>query len=238
MNTSTPRLITPDCQPEFPCWLWAADAKYPHWYRYPAKEFLWRRDYTHWHPDQPTAPTCAPETVNYLEVARLRAERAAPSAQPATGTPRTDAEVTRVFAVTTDDAQRVFLLASFARTLERELAELRLEHGKLNDALGILDYCQIEPLVDDLCTRLTAAERQLAEQTAKLALADELAGATSVLTIVIKSAGVTNLANGVQLGQTSWYHKASDALADAAASLTRYRAATAPTTATKGDKSL
>jgi hypothetical protein len=71
---------------------------------------------------------------------------------------------------------------------------------------------------DDLRTRLTAAERRLAEQTAKLALADELAGALERIE--------KNLKIMVPTG---------DALLIATDALTRYRAASAPTTATKGE---
>lgn len=47
------------------------------------------------------------------------------------------------------------------------------------------------------------------------AAAPKLLDALERLTQVIRMAGLNNLANGVQLGQTSWFVKASDAMDDA-----------------------
>jgi hypothetical protein len=275
MSTMTPRLITPDCQPEFPCWLWCPpDFGYQnkpiegYWYKMDSAR---RYEYdkrnsppTYWHPDQPTAPTCVPEQETSGGKLKPLPGTTFADTQPATGTPRTDAEVTRVFAVTNDDAQRVFLLASFARTLERELAEMSAEsqrnreaaqtwaskeHGlrvaltaqreaheremaanhvfklcfpypadiSMKPALfkdGGYHYYVPEEEADDLRTHLTAAER-------RLALADELAGALEDMTIAF----VTTF--------TASHDQKDAATCKAVSALTRYRAATAPTTATK-----
>lgn len=48
---------------------------------------------------------------------------------------------------------------------------------------------------------------------------DALRSALARLVFVINAAGLQNLTNGVQLGQTSWYIKASDAMAEAGAAL-------------------
>ncbi len=64
---STARKITPECQPQKPCWLWGQLSQIypvpvPHWRHssevndsskhFTSSEFV----PTHWHPDQPTAP--------------------------------------------------------------------------------------------------------------------------------------------------------------------------------------
>lgn len=58
---TTPRKITPEDQPIFPCWLWGSVGN--HWRRFER----WRVNYTpqqglwtHWLPDQPDAPTEIP----------------------------------------------------------------------------------------------------------------------------------------------------------------------------------
>lgn len=57
-----------------------------------------------------------------------------------------------------------------------------------------------------------------------IASAPALAAALERLVFVIDAAGLHNLTNGVQLGQTSWFIKASDAVADARAALTSIQA--------------
>lgn len=52
-----------------------------------------------------------------------------------------------------------------------------------------------------------------------MAAAEPLHDALEGLVSVIDRAGLSNLANGVQLGQTSWYVKASDALEAARSAL-------------------
>jgi hypothetical protein len=54
---------------------------------------------------------------------------------------------------------------------------------------------------------------------------DELIAALSGLTHIIESAGLLNLSNGVQLGQTSWLVKASDCMDQANAALEKAGAA-------------
>lgn len=49
----------------------------------------------------------------------------------------------------------------------------------------------------------------------------ELVEALNDLVVVIKAAGLANLSNGVQLGQTAWFVKASDAMTSAKSALTR-----------------
>jgi hypothetical protein len=92
--------ITAESQPQFPCWLWVPTATggiaSP-----TLHEFTWRNGMmcsTHWHPDQPTAPTAQPhswEVCQQSNPTHYKGEVPCPvcSKQPAaTGTPRTDAE--------------------------------------------------------------------------------------------------------------------------------------------------
>jgi len=64
---TTPQKITPQSQPQFPCWLWSCRTEgeiKPQWYRYSREEWdevscLYHTNmypFTHWHPDQPHAP--------------------------------------------------------------------------------------------------------------------------------------------------------------------------------------
>lgn len=57
---STAHRITPECQPVFPCWLWHEGTW--RWIRHVAfpHHDLLHNAYTHWHPDQPEAPTTVP----------------------------------------------------------------------------------------------------------------------------------------------------------------------------------
>ena len=60
-NESQVRRITPESQPVFPCWLWLPIAKH-HWFRLSGGLALdiSKVGFTHWHPDQPHAPTDIP----------------------------------------------------------------------------------------------------------------------------------------------------------------------------------
>lgn len=51
-------LITPQCQPVFPCWLWKNDG---HWYHYDRPWCSLNAVFTHWSPDAPTAPSEGPD---------------------------------------------------------------------------------------------------------------------------------------------------------------------------------
>ena len=64
MNTPTnqpPHRITPENPPQFPCWLFSTfHNKWEHRRTWIAKH---PPQYSHWHPDQPTAPTAVPDEV-------------------------------------------------------------------------------------------------------------------------------------------------------------------------------
>ena len=65
MNTPTnqpPHRITSENPPQFPCWLWTVGDNFRSgfWLRYVHTRPV-AVPYTHWHPDQPTAPTAVPE---------------------------------------------------------------------------------------------------------------------------------------------------------------------------------
>lgn len=69
-NAERARLITPEDQPVFPCWLWRSPDEQWHRIISPAASCfsLWgnlgpHNGFTHWHPDQPTAPTCTPQAA-------------------------------------------------------------------------------------------------------------------------------------------------------------------------------
>ena len=67
MNTPTnqpPHRITPENPPQFPCWLWHCSTD--SWRRFNRDTFIDRVEpalFSHWHPDQPTAPTAVPEAT-------------------------------------------------------------------------------------------------------------------------------------------------------------------------------
>ena len=66
----------------------------------------------------------------------------------------------------------------------------------------------------DLDDRLTTIDRDdraaIRAALARLESHAELVGALSALVEIINAAGLINLSNGVQLGQTVWFVKASD----------------------------
>ena len=68
-----------------------------------------------------------------------------------------------------------------------------------------------------------ATEREIKEAANAILLLvseiERLRTAMEGLVHVVKAAGLDNLVNGVQLGQTSWFVKASDALEQAEAAL-------------------
>lgn len=73
---------------------------------------------------------------------------------------------------------------------------------------------------------LVSAPCLLAERDRFKALNAELAEALDALAEIIDNAGLINLANGVQLGQVSWYVKATDRLAYARAALAKQKETT------------
>lgn len=83
MNPTTPNKavrIGPESQPVFPCWLWIPESESvadAYWYRLlPENADADRRRWsqpTHWHPDQPEAPTFAPEEEGVPCIDRLSA---------------------------------------------------------------------------------------------------------------------------------------------------------------------
>lgn len=139
------RPITPDNQPVFPCWLWHSGN---HLMKAQAQhsnqliEALAVSPYTtHWHRDQPTAPTAQPE-------------------QPAaTGTPRTDAFYS------CKDCEDIFACIKFARQLERKLAEARAEYATSESLLS--DYAA---KIQVLERELTALRGLLLRTTGSLGL--------------------------------------------------------------------
>lgn len=151
--------ITPENSPQFPCWLWSSThEEWQRWMRNDAEELEEPYRYyafTHWHPDQPTAPTAQPERIYTMDeqVAALKKHIASgklfgsdadgkiaaqPSAEPAAtwtpdagATPRTD-ELCRILPY--EDRYEVGRrLTSFARQLERELAFMRESRDAANN---------------------------------------------------------------------------------------------------------
>lgn len=63
-----------DKAPEFPCWLWHEDTGSKFWQKCMSQaDFYCTYGYysaTHWHPDQPEAPTATPPTEQAREVAQ------------------------------------------------------------------------------------------------------------------------------------------------------------------------
>lgn len=66
--------ITPECQPVFPCWLWNVDQcskDGPFWFKCKSSGgfYMTYAHYstTHWHPDQPSAPTVRPDETAIFE---------------------------------------------------------------------------------------------------------------------------------------------------------------------------
>jgi hypothetical protein len=205
MNNEPPRLITPDCQPEFPganrhlsdviaqiqaiapdlhaalestrtSAMYAAPEMMRHW----------------WGVTADILEATAREHPARDEIRAAFFGSPAPSAQPATGTPRTDANAWNM-ATGRADPCGGYVPSSFARTLERELAEAKRDLDDAEERLVPLielverhtleseESFETEDVLeghykerDDLRTRLTAAER-------RLALADELAGALEII---------------------------------------------------------
>lgn len=107
-------------QPVFPCWLWdKEDECYRHFKDYKAAAYDEFRgaNYTHWHPDQPTAPTTRPTEEQ-------------PAPQPSE-TPLTDAIAHAGY----DDVTYIAKMTEHARALERQLAAAEREaQVEANDA--------------------------------------------------------------------------------------------------------
>lgn len=135
--------------PVFPCWLW--NSRNDSWFRVSggmAKELDHiHAGFTHWHPDQPTAPTTRPEPA------------------PQHGeTPRTDN------AALTWERDTHYIGTTvpidFARTLERELAELRKDRERLLSltvkARDFLANCVYHSVIfDDWANRFDHAKMML-----------------------------------------------------------------------------
>ena len=120
MNTTTnqpPHRITPENPPQFPCWVFDSKAYGGKWW-HARVLFELDEDDTHWHPDQPTAPTAVPEAT------------CAPG-QPVVHIPPHYRSVTELAAAHPN-------LAEYIAQLERELAEAvdaRITLAKQNLAL-------------------------------------------------------------------------------------------------------
>lgn len=143
------RRITPEDQPQFPCWVWAPPIVNQHgwWWRCVTVEtFRYEQAEedasTHWSPDAPEAPSEVPTLggdenmkphidthgkdcdPGFLMGAAIPSNPAslAPSDPPADerGTPRTDAVANILAALSTRTSEQ-FVLADFARQLEKEL---------------------------------------------------------------------------------------------------------------------
>lgn len=115
------RAIQPGEEPKLPCWLWANRGwGLGFWWRcevaadyeYDRKELL-ESPATHWHPDQPEAPTLAPA----LHVIR---EEQKQQQKGGSGTPKTDQVMKFCFGNDTE-----FVKADFARELEQEIVQLQ-----------------------------------------------------------------------------------------------------------------
>lgn len=60
--------ITAESQPQFPCWLHHPNTTYSKWSYWAMHDDAIGDGFTHWHPDQETAPPFAPEEDNYEAV--------------------------------------------------------------------------------------------------------------------------------------------------------------------------
>ena len=105
-----------------PCWAFNGYWKTWEHFKFSAEaKSLQRLGYTHWHPDQPDAPTERPDNP-WSTSPEVDAIAAHVEATSHSDTPRTDAA-----AFTPDDWEQQAVFADFARTLERELAEAHKE---------------------------------------------------------------------------------------------------------------
>jgi len=124
--TPSPILITPETPPVFPCWLWQNQAKqWQRWGPYcgpslPLDGNNSREHWTHYHPDQPTAPTTSPTRTDPADGAAPQASR---------DTPRVDAQTIywvgdgKVLGDGAAVGMTACIVRDFARQLERELGE-------------------------------------------------------------------------------------------------------------------
>lgn len=125
---NVPQRISAENQPQFPCWLWLADYRYPSWTRclsmpeYSLEMMMMR--YTHWHPDQPTAPTVQPEQEDNYAVLKEYGLPDAPQPAPATATPLDSSPDSLLSA--SDD--RITQLETELQAAQAEVASLR-EYG-------------------------------------------------------------------------------------------------------------
>lgn len=161
---TTPRKITPEDQPVFPCWVWTKpQGKVAFWQKvYAERLFDPNRfgsracDSTHWLPDQPTAPDCIPAPA---------APNTGPNHRMEGATPRTDA---RKFTILSDlqSGTREVVDAEVSEQLERELAEAN-EYLGSRVLVGFGDGCFAA--VDSWAKkRIEATQTELAALRARL----------------------------------------------------------------------
>lgn len=178
---STIHKITPENQPVFPCWLW--DTACLHWTRrinvnqYFTQLDLHNERLTHWHPDQPTAPTKVPEPLTIAEAANTpeKTERlvglfhGVSPTPPEGATPETD----RVLEPAADwhVATRV-VHADFARQLERQRDEARRD---LKQAQNDLFWLRNKVLsAAGPAAAKSACEQQMTQNTISVLHADRV----------------------------------------------------------------
>lgn len=213
MNTQ-PIPITPENQPQFPCWLWSKvvrpyNGKPYGWEKHYAHPGLVLTDYfTHYHPDQPNPPACVPEegltAAGLISTAEEMTD--AWSSKKPDPTPLHKAAMEAAKEVreciqrlgvdyTTDDGIASLLLRhlSFVEKLVRERDEAREEFHHATELLAEAQselatlrarLREKEALID--CFRVQeegnigekhTLRAQLTAAQAKLAVAEEMAGA-------------------------------------------------------------
>ncbi len=107
----------------------------------------------------------------------------------------------------------------YGELLRNICGELELPHSESGPCDDPLKYEQaIEGLREQIIQEIGLAELQDAQRAAK-AQVKALREALTNLTNVIDAAGLDNLSNGVQLGPTVWFVKATDAMNYARAAL-------------------
>ena len=172
MNPQHPRKIT-ETEPVFPCWLWnTTTGRWNRWDGFPTKTAFPYYEFTHWHLDQPEAPTCVPEKSyspfddppEYHESC-AGGPSSTPPAVGEAGTPRTDEAAIYPSQFPVGGGQLV--PADFARTLERESAE------RLNVIQSMYRALPFEHRIGDEVKSVDSCVAQLTAQAEALQVANE-----------------------------------------------------------------
>ncbi len=127
-----PTKITPETPPQFPCWLFLPNAKHG-WFRLSGGLRLDVSEcgFTHWHPDQPTAPTSSPGETG----GEYRGPTCAPNQVQSFTVPPPAQSQTPLTDQASEDCTlnpgSNYVPASFCRTLETALAAAKERVGEL-----------------------------------------------------------------------------------------------------------